>query len=127
VDVQVHDRLARGGSNIEADVVTVWVSFGVNEAPHLVDKLEDSQLFVLSGLEPGGDQALGDDEGVAGADREGIRQREGEVVGSKPVGCRALEKRRALRHEAIVSHTRLRGKALTAERIGVGSGIVRSR
>jgi hypothetical protein len=66
VDVEVHDGLAGGGAGVEADVVAVGGELVVEPALDLVDEGQHGALLVVSGAEPVGGHAAGDDERVAG-------------------------------------------------------------
>ena len=73
VHVQMHDRLARRSARVEADVVAIGA--GVASVELGLDPLDEAHDGVSLGLgciPPGGDFALGDDEAVAGRDREGV-------------------------------------------------------
>ena len=63
--VQVHHRLAGDLTRVEADVVALRSELLVELALYFRDELEEGALFLGSGLEPGGDFAARDDEGVA--------------------------------------------------------------
>ncbi len=84
--MQVHHGLPGGLSGVEAHVVAVGRELAVEQGLHVVDEIEDRLLLGAGCVEPGGDDAAGDDEGVAARDGEGVAQCECEVVGGDPLG-----------------------------------------
>lgn len=85
VDVEVHHRLAGGRAGVQADVVAVGMKLAVELAFDDVDEVEDGGALLGGGGEPVGDDAAGDDECVAGRDREAVANGEGVGVRSDPL------------------------------------------
>jgi hypothetical protein len=86
VEVEVQRGVARGGAGVEAYVVAVGVEDVIEGGLHFGEQGEERVLFGFRGVEPGGDQALADDQRVAGGDRLGIGGGEGEGVFVGPGG-----------------------------------------
>jgi hypothetical protein len=80
VDVEVKDRLARGGADVPADVEPVGPVLLQDLVPGDRDRGDQLLLLRGSGLPPGGDVAAGDEEGVPGGHREGVPEAEGELA-----------------------------------------------
>lgn len=59
-----------------------------------IDELEESGALVGCGVEPGGDEAAGDDEGVAGAYGKAVAKGEREAMACDPGGRGSFEERR---------------------------------
>jgi len=86
VHVQVHDGLPRGLTGVEADVVAVGAVAGVELRLDLVDEGEQRGALGVGGVEPVGDEAARDDEGVPGADGVAVAHGERERVGGDVLG-----------------------------------------
>jgi hypothetical protein len=89
--VKVRDGLARGLAGVEADVVAVGGQLGVEGALDLVDQRQHRGALGLGGAEPVGDDAAGDDQGVAGRDREAVANGERQLVAGDPARGGYLE------------------------------------
>ena len=105
MDVQVHHRLASGGPGIHADVVAVGRVLGVQCELELGDGSPDLLLLPRGGVEPGGDMASGDDEGVAGGHGVAVADGDDEVaapddaiVGQCAEGAGGFRHRSSVRH-----------------------------
>lgn len=127
VHVEVHHRLASRLAGVEADVVAVRGrgERGVEEALHLVHEGKEGGALLRGGLEPGGDLAARDDQGVAVRDRIAVEDREREVVGGDPVAGRDGEERGRQREGMLPDSTRerpVRTDTLEGARYGVGAG-----
>jgi hypothetical protein len=86
MDVDMRNRLAGGGTGVEADVVAVWlrVEAEVEEVFCFLHQRHERGLFVVGGIEPCLHDPAGSDENVAGRDRELIEDHEGKVIRAKP-------------------------------------------
>ncbi len=97
-------RLARGCAGVEADVVPIRRVLRVEPSLDVIDEFEHRQSLGWRRLPPFGDEPAGDHQGVAGADREPVADREGQFVASDPVtGIQVEEDRHAL--PTVVSDT----------------------
>jgi len=86
VDVEVRDGLPAGRVHVEADVVAVRSPRAPLElGADLVDEVEDGELLLAGGVEPGGNLAPGDDQRVAMADRVAVTNGERKLVGCHPL------------------------------------------
>lgn len=90
--MQVHDRLSRGLSVVDADVVAVRGEFLVQGFLRLVHGLKNCGFLDGLQLEEGLNVAFGDDEGVAFRDGESVPDGEGVVgLGDDPVRFQVTE------------------------------------
>ena len=81
VDVQVHDRLAGCFAGIETDVVAVGPGFvGVEFRLDDLDQVENRELLLARGLEPGRNDALRNHQRMAWGHRKTVAYRERELV-----------------------------------------------
>ena len=93
VDVEVHDGLTGSFPGIDADVVAVGVELLIDLLLDDIDELEEGRALVGCGVEPSGDEAARDDEGVAGAYREAVAKGKGKGIARDPGGCGSFEER----------------------------------
>ena len=80
MDVQVHNRLAGGGADVDADVVSIGAELFVEEGFCLPDEGEQRCLLLHRRSEEACDMPKGDDEEVAGARRKSIVAGVAEIV-----------------------------------------------
>ena len=86
VHVQVRDGLARGGAGVEAHIPAVGGrrQLALEQSLHLCDQVEDRALFFKRDLEPRGDHAPRNHEGVPTGHREAIRDGKRQIVAGHP-------------------------------------------
>ena len=99
VHVEVLDGLARNLSRVQADVVAVRVVAVVEQALHLVDKVDEGDALLPRCVEPRHNKAACDHQRVTWADRIGVEDCEGEGVAREPLDFRQIEEDRTGRHQ----------------------------
>lgn len=81
--MQVHDRLAGGGTIVDAYVEAVGASFRQQQLPHLGHQVEQCSLLFFGYLKERGDVTSWDDKGMAGSHRKTIEECQSMVVSAE--------------------------------------------
>jgi hypothetical protein len=90
VDMDMRDRLARGGTGVEADIVAIGfrVQLEVEKALGFLDQGHERSLFVVTGIEPSFDNSTGSNEHMARRDRKAVEDSESQIIRAKPIARR---------------------------------------
>ena len=110
VDVQVEDGLARGFSDVDADVEAVGAVAAGDQLSASIEGGGQGRLFLGGGVEPGRDVPSRDEEQVAFAHREGVPEgpREAVFEGDAVLGGEAERARGGCRHGVVFGLLALR-------------------